>query len=89
MGNGRRPQNSKDPIRNRENTDELRLQKKGGLVAALLFHAMNGIRVILIDFWSEGARNQRLMLWIIAVVYLLLMVPSGVVLGIHMMDHFR
>jgi succinate dehydrogenase / fumarate reductase cytochrome b subunit len=60
-----------------------------GLVAALLFHAMNGIRVILIDFWSEGARYQRLMLWIIAVVYLLLMVPSGVVLGIHMMDHFR
>ena len=31
LPNGRRPQNSKDPIRNRENTDELRPQKKGGL----------------------------------------------------------
>src|SRR5262249_52060537 len=31
-----------------------------GLVAAVLFHAMNGIRVILIDFWSEGPRHQRL-----------------------------
>lgn len=25
-----------------------------GLVAAVLFHALNGIRVILVDFWSEG-----------------------------------
>ena len=60
-----------------------------GLVAAVLFHALNGIRVILIDFWSEGPRYQRLMLWIVGVVFLLLMVPAGVVLGIHMMEHFR
>jgi succinate dehydrogenase / fumarate reductase cytochrome b subunit len=29
------------------------------------------------------------MLWIIGVVYLLLMVPAAVVIGIHMMEHFR
>ena len=34
-----------------------------GLVAAVLFHALNGIRIILIDFWSEGPRHQRRMLW--------------------------
>src|SRR6201992_924238 len=55
-----------------------------GLVAAVGFHALNGIRVILIDFWSQGPRYQRLMLWIVCVVYLLLMVPAAVVLGIHM-----
>lgn len=60
-----------------------------GLVAAVLFHALNGIRVILIDFWSEGPRYQRLMLWIIGSVFLLLMVPAGVVVGIHMWEHFR
>ncbi len=60
-----------------------------GLVAAVLFHALNGIRVILIDFWSEGTRYQRQMLWIVAVVFLLLIVPSGVVLGIHLMEHLR
>jgi succinate dehydrogenase / fumarate reductase cytochrome b subunit len=60
-----------------------------GLVAAVLFHALNGIRVILIDFWSEGTRYQRLMLWIVAVVFLLLIVPSGVVLGIHLLEHLR
>src|ERR1700744_2303432 len=54
-----------------------------GLVAAVLFHAMNGIRIILIDFWSQGPRYQRVMLWIVGIVFLLLMVPAGVVVGIH------
>lgn len=60
-----------------------------GLVAAVLYHGLNGIRVILIDFWWHGARYQRAMLWVIAVVWLLVMVPVTVVTGIHMMDHFR
>lgn len=60
-----------------------------GLVAAVLYHALNGIRVILIDFWSEGTRHQRLMLWIVGVLFLLLIVPAGVVLGIHLMAHPR
>lgn len=60
-----------------------------GLVAAVLYHALNGIRVILIDFWWRGPRYQRLMIWIIAVVWLLVMVPAAVVVGIHMIGHFR
>src|SRR5829696_6500857 len=30
-----------------------------GLVGAILFHAFNGIRLILVDFWAKGPRNQR------------------------------
>src|ERR1700748_3820479 len=30
-----------------------------GLVAAVLYHALNGIRVILIDFWAQGPGYQR------------------------------
>ena len=60
-----------------------------GLVAAVLFHALNGIRIILIDFWSEGPRHQRRMLWIIAAIYLLVMVRAAVAIGIHMLEHFR
>lgn len=60
-----------------------------GLVAAVLYHALNGIRVILIDFWAQGTRYQRLMLWATAVVWLLVMVPATVVVGIHMLGHFR
>ena len=60
-----------------------------GLVAAVLYHALNGIRVILIDFWAQGPRYQRLMLWVIGVVWLVVIVPAGVVLAIHMIGHLR
>jgi succinate dehydrogenase / fumarate reductase cytochrome b subunit len=59
-----------------------------GLVVAVLYHALNGIRVILIDFWSQGTRYQRLMLWVIGIVWLLVVVPATVVVGIHMMGRF-
>src|SRR5271163_963518 len=59
-----------------------------GLVAAVLYHALNGIRVILIDFWAQGPRYQRLMLWAIAIVWLLVMVPATVVVAIHMIGRF-
>jgi succinate dehydrogenase / fumarate reductase, cytochrome b subunit len=47
-----------------------------GLVGAVLYHAFNGLRVVLIDFWSQGPRYQRQMTWAIAAVWLLLMVPG-------------
>ncbi|ORX05578.1 succinate dehydrogenase [Mycolicibacillus trivialis] len=59
-----------------------------GLVAAVLYHGLNGVRVILIDFWEEGPRHQRTMLWTIAVIWLLVMVPATVVIAIHMIGHF-
>ena len=36
-----------------------------GLVAAILFHAFNGIRIILIDFWSKGSNYQNAMFWVV------------------------
>ncbi|MBK0332119.1 succinate dehydrogenase, cytochrome b556 subunit [Brachybacterium halotolerans subsp. kimchii] len=45
-----------------------------GLVAAICFHALNGIRVILVDFWSQGARRQRALFWGVVVVWVLLMI---------------
>ena len=36
-----------------------------GLVAAVIFHALNGIRIILVDFWSKGAEYQRQMIWVV------------------------
>jgi succinate dehydrogenase / fumarate reductase cytochrome b subunit len=59
-----------------------------GLVAAVLFHALNGIRVILVDFWSEGPRHQKKMLAGVAAVWLLVMVPSLVIIGMHMAERF-
>lgn len=59
-----------------------------GLVAAVLYHALNGVRLILIDFWWEGPRYQRLMIVLVAVVWLLVMVPATVVVGVHMLRYF-
>ena len=43
-----------------------------GLVAAILFHALNGVRVILIDFWRKGAKYQNVMFWIVVAVAFIL-----------------
>ena len=43
-----------------------------GLVAAILFHALNGIRIILIDFWRKGSKYQNLMFWIVVAIAFIL-----------------
>lgn len=48
-----------------------------GLVGAVLYHALNGLRVMLVDFWSQGPRYQRLMLWVIIVVWIAVMIPGA------------
>ncbi len=44
-----------------------------GLVAAVLFHALNGLRVVAVDFWSKGAKYQKQMLWTVMTVWGVLM----------------
>lgn len=39
------------------------------LVAAIAYHAFNGLRIILVDFWSKGARYQRQLWWIVLGVW--------------------
>jgi succinate dehydrogenase / fumarate reductase cytochrome b subunit len=48
-----------------------------GLVGAVLYHALNGLRVILVDFWAKGPRYQRQMTWAIAAVWIVLMIPGA------------
>jgi len=33
-----------------------------GLLFALLFHSLNGLRIVLVDFFPEGVRSQKLLL---------------------------
>lgn len=44
-----------------------------GLVAAILFHALNGLRVVAVDFWAKGPKYQRPMLWTVVGVWVVLM----------------
>lgn len=43
------------------------------LVGAIVFHAYNGIRIILVDFWTNGTRHQRLMFYIVIALWVVTM----------------
>src|SRR5690606_27175788 len=45
-----------------------------GLVGAVGLHALNGIRIILVDFWSWGTKHQRFLFWIVVALWLVLMI---------------
>ena len=59
-----------------------------GLVAAVLYHALNGIRIILIDFWAHGPKYQRLMLCIVLGVWIAVFIAALGVIGMHMAEQF-
>lgn len=59
-----------------------------GLVVAVLYHALNGIRVILIDFWQHGPRYQRQMLLAVVGIFLAVFIPAVGVMGMHMAERF-
>ena len=48
-----------------------------GLVGAVLYHALNGLRIIAVDFWEKGPRYQRQMLWTIVGVWIVVMIPGA------------
>ena len=59
-----------------------------GLVVAVLYHALNGIRVILIDFWAKGPRYQKQMLWVVIGIFLAVFIPALGMIGMHMVERF-
>lgn len=44
------------------------------LVGAIVFHAFNGLRIILIDFWSKGTRYQRVMFYVVIGLWVVTMI---------------
>ncbi len=43
------------------------------LVGAIAFHAFNGLRIILVDYWSKGTKYQRAMFWTVIVLWVVVM----------------
>ncbi|MFC7403122.1 succinate dehydrogenase, cytochrome b556 subunit [Citricoccus sp. GCM10030269] len=39
-----------------------------GLVGAIVFHAFNGVRIILVDFWKGGTQHHKKMLWAVVIL---------------------
>lgn len=48
-----------------------------GLVAAILFHALNGLRIVAVDFWAKGPRVQKQMLWAVLGIWIVLMLGGA------------
>ena len=44
------------------------------LVAAIAFHAFNGLRVILVDFSKSGPKNQKKLFWGVMIIWLIIMI---------------
>jgi len=47
------------------------------LIAAVLFHAFNGIRVMLIDFLSKGVHYQKIMFYIVLALAVVCFIPMA------------
>jgi succinate dehydrogenase / fumarate reductase cytochrome b subunit len=53
------------------------------LVGAIVFHALNGLRIIAIDYWRKGVKYQRVMFWTVVGVWVVLMaafVPRQIIM---------
>ena len=48
------------------------------LVGAIVFHAFNGLRIILVDFWPWATRHQRQLWWGVIALFLATMIPFAV-----------
>ncbi|HEX6676801.1 MAG TPA: succinate dehydrogenase, cytochrome b556 subunit [Actinomycetes bacterium] len=60
-----------------------------GLAVLIIFHALNGLRIILFDFWSKGIARQRQMLWLQTVLFVLLATPAAVAIGGKIIEELR
>ncbi len=52
-----------------------------GLVAAVLFHALNGVRIMIIDFWPSATRYNRQLLYGTVGLFVASMIPITWIMG--------
>ncbi|NLN29010.1 MAG: succinate dehydrogenase, cytochrome b556 subunit [Firmicutes bacterium] len=47
------------------------------LVAAVIYHAVNGLRIIIIDVWPAATRHQRKLFWGAVAVIFAMLIPAA------------
>lgn len=50
------------------------------LLAGILFHAANGLRLLLLDLVDVGARTSERLLWLAIAITVVLTIPAGVII---------
>ena len=51
-----------------------------GLLFALLYHSLNGLRIVLVDFFPEGVKDQRPLFWGVLFVTFAAGIPGSLVI---------
>jgi succinate dehydrogenase / fumarate reductase cytochrome b subunit len=49
-----------------------------GLFACVLFHALNGLRIIAFDFWPRAVHYHKELLRVVTIVFLAIMIPAAI-----------
>jgi succinate dehydrogenase / fumarate reductase cytochrome b subunit len=57
-----------------------------GLVAAVLYHAINGVKIMLFDFWPATTRHMKAISVATTLVFLASMVPVVWIMGTAILD---
>ena len=60
-----------------------------GLVAAVIYHALNGLRIMAIDFWPKLVEKNRQLIYGTMTIYVLGMAPIAAIMIRHILkEHF-
>ncbi len=57
-----------------------------GLYLGVLYHALNGIRIVMIDFWPDLGKKQAMLWRVQMVIFALLYIPSAIIMLAQMFD---
>ena len=52
-----------------------------GLVAAVLYHAINGVKIMLFDFWPASARHMKPIALASTLLFVVAMIPITIIIG--------
>jgi succinate dehydrogenase / fumarate reductase cytochrome b subunit len=55
-----------------------------GLYLGALYHGLNGMRVVIIDFWPKLSKKQAQLWRIQMVIFLIIYIPSAIIMLSHM-----
>jgi len=48
------------------------------LVGMVLFHALNGLRIILVNFWTKGSDYQKQLFYVELVIFVVVYIPAAI-----------
>lgn len=57
-----------------------------GLVAAVLYHAINGLKIMMFDFWPSTTRHMKGISLVSSTIFVLCMVPIVWIMGKEILD---